>query len=126
MARETKAQKQERAEAGERLTRTENGYGIKPGDTLYTVLSHKSASGMQRSIKIVCISEGRIHDISHVAAKALGWRYDDRRGAVKVDGAGMDMGFHLVYALASALFRDNVAAKVAGKSPGYLLKNEWL
>ncbi len=32
--------------------------------------------------------------------------WDDKREAIRVGGAGMDMGFHIVYSLSSALFRD--------------------
>ena len=41
--------------------------------------------------------------------------YDSKREGVKVGGAGMDMGFHLVYNLAAVLFDD-----------GYALEHKWI
>ena len=91
---------------------------LPPGSTVYTILRSVSRSGMSRTLS-VCISEPNekdrieyraIRDLTHLAGKVLGltrkdgWHYN----AVKVDGCGMDMGFHVVYALASALYPDGV------------------
>lgn len=94
---------------------------IKPGDTLYLVLRHRSASGMSRTIGVkgfsVDSSTGEIRDweFSYNVALALGWRFNRDREGVTVGGCGMDMGFHLVYELAGVLFGD-----------GYTLKHRWL
>ena len=98
----TKAEQQE-AIVALRLT-------IKPGDTLYTVVRHVSASGMTRSIDVyrLYVENGKAERqwLSRRVAVALGWGYDEQREAVKVGGAGMDMGFHLVYELGHVLFGD--------------------
>jgi hypothetical protein len=79
---------------------------LKPGDTVHTVLRHVSRSGMSREIDVVKI-EGPddVRWLSGVVSRADGWRLGKRDGIV-VGGCGMDMGFHLVYSLSYALFKD--------------------
>jgi hypothetical protein len=98
---------------------------IKRGDTVYTILRGVSRSGMQRRISLVLLKRdendaGRIIDLhpNWAASKVLGYRLD-RSGssdALIVGGCGMDMGFHLVYSLAAALFDGD----------GYALNHRWL
>lgn len=77
------------------------------GTTVACVLTHRSASGMSRSIKVLAPSpDGIGEDVSWAVARAVGLPFDDRRGGVKVGGCGMDMGFHLVYSLSRALYPD--------------------
>ena len=78
---------------------------IKPGDTLYTTVTHVSRSGMMRHIKVMVCSDGEVTNISGYASTALDWPWADD-GTVKVSGCGMDMGFHLVHSLSSTLFCD--------------------
>jgi hypothetical protein len=91
------------------------------GQTVYTVLRSVSASGMTRAISLFIAQEGEIVDITYYAAGATGSRLVQREGyrAISVGGAGMDMGFHLVYNLASVLFHGQDRA-------GYELKQAWL
>lgn len=85
---------------------------IKPGDTVYTVLDHVSASGMSRAIRVVLLdcADGRVTDLhpNWSVGKALGLRHWKRNGreqdALVVGGCGMDMGFHLVYSLGRVLY----------------------
>ena len=82
---------------------------VKPGDTVFTVLRHVSRSGMQREIGVVLLSpgtNGRRMDRhpNYAVAAALGLKLSKNGDAVKVDGCGMDMGFHLVYELGAALW----------------------
>jgi hypothetical protein len=132
--------KTEKREAIERLREW-----LTPGDTVYTVLRHVSASGMTRDIGVVSIDRDDKYgnDVSWLgynAAKALGWRYNERHEGVRVSGCGMDMGFHLVYELAHAIFEANAgldedprlqAWKDARderepKSAGYALTQRWI
>jgi hypothetical protein len=78
---------------------------LKPGDTVYTKVTHRSKSGMMRLIRAFIVENNVPDDISYLVAKVLKWSYDDR--GVKVHGAGMDMGFHLVHSLSRVLFEDN-------------------
>lgn len=86
---------------------------LPPGSTVYTVLRNVSASGMTRSIDAYALTADpdepdRIVKrwLSYRIAAILGYPYDDRRECVKVGGAGMDMGFHLIYSLSSRLYPD--------------------
>lgn len=106
----TKAQKAERDEQIARLHEW-----VKPGDTVYTILEHVSRSGMSRHIRLLLLKpdsdmrEG-VRDIhpNYAAATILGYRQAPRgKGdGLVVGGCGMDMGFHLVYNLSRALYRD--------------------
>lgn len=88
--------------------------------TLHTVLTHVSRSGMRRKIKVLVSTPGLgIANISYAVARALEWKYDDRDGAVIVDGCGMDMGFHLIYSLSSVLYGH-------GDRGGYRIRHNWL
>lgn len=101
---------------------------IKPGDTVYTVLRHVSASGMTRVISLVVIKPGKrgeaprlIHP-NYAAAKVLGWTLTTKHGSdgIRVSGCGMDMGFHLVYTLGRVLWPSKKT------DSGYLIRQEWL
>lgn len=72
---------------------------LQPGDTVLTVLKHVSRSGTNRKIATIFKDQ----NISGYVADAVDMKWTDD-GAVSVSGCGMDMGFHLVYNLSSALF----------------------
>jgi hypothetical protein len=71
------------------------------------------------SLKIV--RDGRIDDITFNVAHALDYPLVEVNGsrAIRVGGAGMDMGFHVVYSLSSVLFKDRDDA-------GYVLSHRWI
>jgi hypothetical protein len=94
---------------------------LKEGDYIYTILRSVSASGMTRNISLVLAREGEIIDITYYAAHAMGDKLSESKGhrAIRVNGCGMDMGFHLVYNLASVLFNGQERA-------GYALKQGWI
>lgn len=133
----TKAQKAEREE----LLREMRGF-IKPGNTIYTVLRHVSQSGMSRNISLYILDEdgrGNIYPrmLDGMAAKVLGYSLARNTEGVKVGGAGMDMGFHLVYALGRALYPDGFKLKEGqygrngdtsgfDKDGGYSLRHQWI
>lgn len=85
---------------------------FKQGDTVYTALKHVSSTGMSRQIAVYATGisdrDGKpyIYQVSHLVAKVLGYRRADN-GALKVGGAGMDMGFSVAYSLSRALFKDD-------------------
>jgi len=91
--------KQETKEAIERLREM-----IKPGDKVYTTVNHVSRSGMYRAISVHLIKDNEPIWISRLVAKAVGFGWDDNHEAIKVNGCGMDMGFHVVYELSRVLF----------------------
>lgn len=85
---------------------------------VYTVLRNVASSGMSRSISLVIAEsdgEGQVSTLDYYARVVLGAKIDSKHGGIIARGAGMDMGFNLVYRLSSALYGD-----------GYALKQSWL
>lgn len=130
----SKKSEQERQEAAGRLREW-----VKPGDTVYCILRHVSASGMNRTIQLVKIDGGEPAFLGWNAAKALGYRYDEKREGVKIGGCGMDMGFALVSELGRVLFPDGGQVEHSTRSGQlqrggetqeprgeYLLRHRWL
>lgn len=97
---------------------------LKPGATIYFVVTHVARSGMQRSIEFyipaTCVENETvigvmgstrkpvrrltIERITWEMSRILGYRIDQKNGGLVVGGCGMDMGFHCVYTLGRALF----------------------
>ncbi len=136
MSKLTKAQQVETAEAAARLREL-----LPPGSTVYTVLRHVSRSGMMRHIDCYTIKDGEHIYLSGYVDKLLRWgRTED--GAIKATGAGMDMGFHVVYSLSFDLYPDGFTCpgescprcygrqgKDQGdehRDGGYALKQRWI
>lgn len=147
----TKKQKDaERDEAIERLREL-----IKPGDQIVTVMRHCSRSGMRRHIDVYMFEPGKTKDrhdktlrpsarvqwlwLSYNVAKATGLSFSKAHEAIQIDGAGMDMGFAIVYALGRALFPNGGTLKHSPREAqerrsgetketdgGYLLSHRWL
>lgn len=92
---------------------TLTGY-LPAGSTCYTVLRHVSRSGMLRRISPIAIIRGDVYHLDYLVADVLGRRGANGEG-VKCSGAGMDMGFELVYSLAQVLYGD-----------GYALNQRWI
>lgn len=96
--------------------------------TMYTKVERVSRSGMTRVISCYVVgADGEIRDVSGYVADVVGWpRGKQARSSwplgVKVEGCGMDMGFHLVYSLSRYLF----PSSEEGKDGGYTLKQRWL
>jgi hypothetical protein len=100
----------ERAEAIESLRKR-----LKPGDTVYTILRHVSASGMSRCLDICIIKEDKPLRLTWSAARALDAAYDKKRETLRVFGVGEDKGFATIYNLSHLLFGD-----------GYALQHRWI
>ena len=104
---------------------------IKPGATVYTILRHVSASGMQRRIDLCIVRKGKPQIISYLAADLMDDRVHDQGGIV-VPGCGMDMGFHLVYSLGSRMWPQGTRSAHGRRngepdhSGGYALNHSWL
>jgi hypothetical protein len=104
---------------------------LKPGDVVTTVLFHVSASGMSRDIGVIIAREDRVIDITWQVAQALDYPLAKKQG-LRVSGCGMDMGFHIVYALGSTLWPDGTKEPHGTRNGepdrdgGYALKQEWL
>ncbi|HXP51800.1 MAG TPA: hypothetical protein VN922_17720 [Bacteroidia bacterium] len=134
--------KKEQAEREVEDARAELHKLVKPGDKVYTILRHVSASGMSRVIDPFIVMKGKnipLH-LGWYAERLLGYKRSDRYVGVKVGGAGMDMGFHLVYELSRSLYPMGFDCIGEGcpandhfngenvkyhKDGGYALRQEW-
>jgi len=87
---------------------------------VYTVLRHISSSGLSKDISLKTVQNGQIIDITYYTAKALGDTLKERNGqrAIRVNGGGMDLGYHLVHSLATVLY-------IGQDRAGYKLSHEW-
>lgn len=109
-----------------------NNVKLSPGDTVYTVLRHVSASGMSRLIDLYVIRDGDPWRITYHVARAIGESYDQRKEALRMGGCGMDMGFQAVYCLGSALWPTGTPEPHGRRNGepdsdgGYALKHRWM
>ena len=94
---------------------------LKPGDAVYTILRHVSASKMTRDISVVRIGNNKPENISIAVARLLDKSLagDD---SIRTRGTGMDMGFFLVYSLSQALWPPGSLFD----GSGYALQQVWL
>ena len=101
---------------------------LAPGDTVYCILRNVSRSGMSRQIDFYI--DG-MRCISDDVANLLDYPTTDR-GALKVGGCGMDMGFSVVYSLGLELWPDGTKTPHGTRNGepdsngGYALKHVWL
>jgi uncharacterized protein YhbP (UPF0306 family) len=108
-----KAQKQQEREEGCKYILSLLEGQEKP--IAYTVIRGVSSSGMSRQISVKVIKEDKLYDISFSVAKVLDYPIVQKAyNAVKVNGCGMDMGFHIVSSLSSVLYGDD-----------YKIRQEW-
>lgn len=85
---------------------------------IFTSVEHVSKSGMTRYLKVFTSTGDYRRPLAWCSvpvAEVLGWPCPPDREGVKVDGAGMDMGFHLAYSLAHVLYGD-----------GYAIRHDWI
>jgi hypothetical protein len=78
---------------------------IKPGDTVWTKVTHVSRSGMSRNVQAFIIKNNEPRNISGDVARVMDHTCNPDL-SVKMGGCGMDMGGALVYSLSRVLFRD--------------------
>ena len=80
---------------------------LKPGDTLYFILRHRSESGMSRWVDVYKFDGQEIPlHLGKCVAWALGYHWDMERGGFKVAGIGFDVATEVVGALGRKLFGD--------------------
>ena len=104
---------------------------LSPGQTVYTILRHVSASGMTRRISLCAIADGGLRHLDNLVAALLDYRQHKHSGLI-VTGCGMDMGFHLVYNLGAALWPDGTPTPHGTRNGepdsagGYALNHAWV
>lgn len=108
---------------------------LRPGDTVYTILRHVSRSGMSRRISCVVVVDDEARDITGAVGLATGYRISTKHEGLIVNGAGMDMGFAVVYDLGRTLYPEgfDTPAGYVRNEPmthdpdgGYALRHRWL
>jgi hypothetical protein len=82
---------------------------------IYSIVRSVSQSGLSRKIDFYVIKDERPVWITPAIRDFLGYKQDDKSGALKVSGTGMDMAFHVVNSLGYKLHQD-----------GYYFKSEKL
>ncbi len=99
---------------------------LKETNTVYTVLRGVSSSGLTQYVSLMVPGldhDGKpdIFNITWHASNVLGDKLHDKHGhrVIKLQGGGMDLGFHIVYSLSSVLYAGQDRA-------GYVLKHRWL
>ena len=122
-----KYSKEEKQEALEMLKEW-----IKKGDTLHTIVRHVSRSGMMRHISVKHLKATdnperpvNVSNYDYHIARVLDLPEAPNYQGVKIGGCGMDMGFHLVYSLSRALFKDEPKGE-SDRDHGYWINQEWL
>ncbi len=109
---------------------------LKPGDKVYTILRHVSASGAACRISLVIpyvhqTDQTGIVTLDYSAALAIDAKLHPKGGII-INGCGMDMGFELVYRLGSALWPNGTDEPHGTRNgepdreSGYALKHQWL
>jgi hypothetical protein len=105
---------------------------LKPSNKVYTTVHKISSSGMSRTMGAYVVVGEEITCINWYIEK-LGLFKRNDQGHLKVNGCGMDMGFHLVYNLGRVLFPEGFTGyqRNGGKwgrdqDGGYALKQVWL
>ena len=112
----------------------------KGGRRVYTIVRHRSSSGMFRLIS--CFSIVRNKHTKQCEPLCLDWYIsktglyarDKQREGLRISGCGMDMGFSVVYDVGSMCYPKGDGKTVTGRNGdtkpetdgGYLLKQSWL
>jgi hypothetical protein len=110
---------------------------VKPGDTIYCALESVSSSGMSRRISFFVAQiddKGRpyIRNVTGLVGDCAGYSAHDGKKGLRVSGAGMDMGFSVVYSLGASLWPNGTPEPHSRRNGepdsegGYALKHEWL
>ena len=99
---------------------------LKKEDTILCTLKSVTRSGMSRRIDFGVIKDGDYQKLTGLIASAIGLSYTSKDWAankgLRVDGCGMDMGFHVVNNLSMAIFcPDGYTHEGA-----YALKHRWI
>lgn len=73
---------------------------------IYSIVRHVSKSGMSRLIDFYVMVDNRPMWVTPAIRDILDYKQDEKTGALKVGGTGMDMCFHVVHSLGYKLHKD--------------------
>ena len=127
---------------------------LPPGSTVYTILKHVSRSGMLRVIDMAIVQDDQTTSIPYGLLEDVGFfeyfPIDKNEQGFRATGAGMDMGFDMVYNLSVMIYDKGFACigyenkphgqrcpasdhhneddqdKTVHKSGGYALRHRWM
>ena len=94
------------------MTTLEKTYGQKVLESLakdtviYSIVRSVSSSGLSRKIDFYVIQDNELIWITPGIRDILDYKQDAKTGALKVNGTGMDMCFHVVNSLGYKLHSD--------------------
>lgn len=89
--------------------------------TIYTTLKHVSKSGMFRAISVWIIKDNQPLYLNYIVSEVNGLKQNLKHGGVSVRGAGMDMGFDVVYTFSRRIYKDTIQER----DTGYNLTQRW-
>ncbi len=114
-----KVTKAERQECLDRLRKM-----LPPGSRVHTTMRHVSRSGMSRDIDCYLLHDGQAQWLSRLIAKACDFSFNEKREAIRVQGCGMDMGYHIVNNLAMALYPEGFECTGRDEHPNMCPSND--
>lgn len=82
---------------------------IKPGQEVYVATRTLARSGMSRTVTVHVVRDGKLYDVTAMVARACDYPLNRKSlgsPSIVLQGAGMDMHFHLTYHLGTVLFDD--------------------
>jgi len=83
---------------------------IKTGRTIYTVVRHVTSNGMHRHMDVLIAEKNKIININYYIEQLglykRGAYGQKNNNSLRVSGAGMDMGFAIVYSLSRELYNN--------------------
>lgn len=93
-------------------------YGLTAGKRIYTMVTHRSRSGMSRDVRVFVVmpallriakehvydGEPQLAEITMLVARALGMRESEH--GIRVGGCGFDAGHHVFHYLVHELSED--------------------
>ena len=80
--------------------------GLPKTTPIYSIVRSVSKSGLSRTIDFYVIKDNKPIWITPAIRDILDYKQDEKTGALKVGGTGMDMCFHVVNSLGYKLFND--------------------
>lgn len=93
--------------------------------TIYTRLRYVSRNGMNRSISLYVVADGRIVPIDWYYCRVMDCHLD-RHDGIQISGCGMDVGFEATYNLSRVLYYAEEGEDSSKHTGGYHVKHEWL
>jgi hypothetical protein len=76
---------------------------VTEGVTIYTIIRSISRSGMSRRLSVIVFRDNEPFSLDWAVSRALDYPLRRVVEGIRVDGCGMDMGYHVASSIASAV-----------------------